>query len=184
MKTKKPQSGFTLLEMLIVLVIISVIASLSLPNAAGYVDNNRMSAAVMDFAVAIQTARTEAVSRNMAVSICTSNDAADGCRSTAQWEKGWLLFVDADADGVVDSGEEVIQYHAALADQMSIRGTSEFDAPVTFFASGRTSIDTTQTLIFCDARGFSEDSKGLVVSILGRSSRVPAASTGADACDL
>ena len=90
--------------------------------------------------------------------------------------------MDRDSDDSVDSGEEIIQYHEAFAENVTIRGTSGVDEPITFFPSGRTSITSTQTLIVCDYRGFTEDAKGLVISILGRAGVTQAMSTNQTSC--
>jgi type IV fimbrial biogenesis protein FimT len=154
-----------------------------MPNAGGYIDNNRMSAAASDMTAALQTGRSEAVGRNSAITLCTSNSTQTGCAGQAEWEKGWLLFVDTNADGALDAGEEVLQYHGAMVGQVTLRGTAGVDGSITFFPSGRTSITSTQTIILCDHRGFGDDAKGLVVSILGRASVMKAAATGQSACD-
>lgn len=175
--------GFTLFELAIVLAIIAIVAALAIPNAGNYVDNNRLSAAASDMAVALQTARAESVGRNIPVTMCVSNAGGTQCSGAAdQWEKGWILFEDQDSDDTVDAGEEVIQYHDSLSGRVTIRGTSGADEAITFFPSGRTSITSTQTLILCDHRGFGEDAKGLVLSILGRASIMAADSTSENTC--
>lgn len=183
MKTSSRYSGFTLMELVIVLAVIAIIATLAIPNAGGYVDNNRMASAASDLATALQTARAESVGRNSPVTLCVSNPAGTQCGDApGQWDQGWILFVDSDTDDTVDAGEEIIQYHEPLAGSLTIRATSGADEPVTFFPSGRTSISSTQTLVLCDHRGFGKDAKGLVLSILGRASIMAAESTSEDSC--
>jgi type IV fimbrial biogenesis protein FimT len=175
--------GFTMMEMVILMAVVAILAALALPNASSYIDDNRLNAAAADMVVTMQAARSEAVGRNAAVTICAATDNGSACRPAGhRWELGWLMFVDNDADRAVDSGEEVIQYHRALNENLTLRGTSEINNPITFFPSGRTSITSTQTMILCDARGFGDDAKGLVVSILGRASVMKATDTGKSAC--
>ena len=177
------QNGFTLMELIIVLAIIAIVATLTIPNAGNYVDNNRLAAAAADMASALQTARAESVGRNAPVTICASNQNGTQCSGAPeQWEKGWILFVDSDTDDTVDAGEEVLQYHEPFANSVTIRATSGADEAITFFPSGRTSISSTQTLVLCDYRGFGEDAKGLVLSILGRASIMAADSTSETSC--
>lgn len=172
-----------MMEMVILMAVIAILAALVLPNASSYIDDNRLSAAAADMVVTMQTARSEAVGRNAAVTLCAATDSGAACRPTGHlWERGWLMFVDNDADRAVDGGEEVIQFHQALNQKLTLRGTSEINNPITFFPSGRTSITSTQTMILCDARGFGADAKGLVVSILGRASVMKATDTGQTAC--
>jgi type IV fimbrial biogenesis protein FimT len=182
MKFSQHSTGFTLMEMVILMAIIAIIAAVAMPNAGGYIDNNRMSAAASDMMAALQTGRSEAVGRNSAITLCTVNSSATGCAGDANWEAGWLLFVDEDADGAVDAGEEIIQYHEPIVGGVTLRGTAGVNGPITFFPSGRTSITSTQTLILCDHRGFGDDARGLVVSILGRASVMKAPATGLTTC--
>jgi type IV fimbrial biogenesis protein FimT len=178
-------SGFTMMEMVILMAVIAILAALALPNASNYIDNNRLNAAAADMVVTMQTARSEAVGRNVAVTICAATGTGTACRPDGhRWELGWLMFVDSDADRKVDGGEEVIQYHQALNKNLTLRGSSEINKPITFFPSGRTSITSTQTMILCDSRGFGEHAKGLVVSILGRASVTKATDMGKTACIL
>ena len=182
MKNVQHNSGFTLMELVIVMAIISIVAVMTIPNASDYVDNNRLSAAASDMAAALQTARSEAVGRNAPITMCASNAAGNKCRSGfRRWENGWLIFVDQDDDDTIDSGEEVLQFHEALRGNLTMRGTQGV-APITFFPSGRTSLTSTQELIICDHRGFGDDAKGLVVSILGRASIMSAKSTNQTSC--
>lgn len=182
MKKSPSQLGFTLMEMIILMVIIAVLAAMALPGADDYAADNRLSAATSDLMAAMQTARSEAVGRNAPVTLCASNAAKDDCRDAAEWEQGWLVFVDGNGDGDIDSGEEVLQYHDPVGGKVTLRGTAGLNQPLTFFPSGRTSISSTQTFIVCDERGFGDDARGMVVSILGRASAMKASATSQDAC--
>jgi type IV fimbrial biogenesis protein FimT len=182
MKKLYRQSGFSLMEMVIVMALIAIVAALALPNSGGWIDNNRLSSAASDLVVAMQTGRAEAVGRNAPVTLCKKNAAGTACIQTGGWDQGWLLFVDTDSDATLDSGEEVLQVHDAIKGNLSFHGTSQVKDFITFRASGRTSVTSTQTLILCDTRGFGIHAKGLVVSILGRASVMAAPDTGQTAC--
>ena len=76
MKMSQHNTGFTLMEMVILMAIIAIIAAVAMPNAGGYIDNNRMSAAASDMTAALQAGRSESVGRNSAITLCTSNSTA------------------------------------------------------------------------------------------------------------
>jgi type IV fimbrial biogenesis protein FimT len=182
MKRPHHNSGFTLLELLVVLFIISILALFVTPSMSGFVDNNRLHAGAGDMMAALQSARAEAVGRNAAVTLCKRNEDATDCVTTGGWHQGWLMFVDPNRDATVDVGEEVLLVRDAIAGNLTFYGTAQVEDAITFRASGLTSITTTQEFILCDHRGFGPAAKGLIVSIVGRASAMPAPDTTQTTC--
>jgi type IV fimbrial biogenesis protein FimT len=182
MKLSIDNSGFTLMELLVVLFIISLLSLFVTPSMSGFVDNNRLHAGAGDLISAMQSARAEAVGRNAAATLCKRNADATGCLTTGGWQQGWIVFVDADRDAAVDVGEEILLVHDALSAGLTFYGTDQVEDAITFRAGGQTGITSTQTLILCDYRGFGLQAKGMIVSILGRASAMPAPNTGQTTC--
>lgn len=170
------------MELMVVLAIVSIVTLLAMPDGSQYRNDNRLRAATNDMVVAMQASRAEAVGRNAAVTLCITNADYTDCAGSGGWHEGWLIFVDADQDATVDSGEEIVQIHDPLQGRLTLYGTSQASTDITFRASGQTSITSTQTLIACDERGFSDDAKGLIVTILGRASSMSAPDTGQTTC--
>lgn len=57
-------NGFTLIELMIVVVIFAVVAAVGVPSLQRYVADNRMLAVAQSFQAGLQTARAEAIRRN------------------------------------------------------------------------------------------------------------------------
>jgi type IV fimbrial biogenesis protein FimT len=182
MKHSTHTYGFTLLELMVVLSIVSIISLMAMPDSAQYRNDNRLRAATNDLVVAMQAARSEAVGRNVATTLCKKNVAGTDCSADGGWHQGWLIFVDPDQDASVDVGEEVIKVHEPLGGLVTFYGTTGVADSITFRASGQTSVGSTQTLIICDENGFSAHSKGMIVTILGRASVMSAPDTGQTDC--
>ena len=182
MKQSAHTFGFTLLELMVVLAIVSIVSLLAMPDSSEYRNDNRLRAATNDLVVAMQASRAEAVGRNVATTLCKKNADSTGCTTDGGWQQGWLIFVDPDQDATVDVGEEVIKLHNPLGGQVTFYGTDGVADAITFRASGQTSIDSTQTLIVCDERGFDGHAKGMIVTILGRASVMSAPDTGKTDC--
>ena len=103
MKTRT--RGFTLLELMLVLIIAGVLVGVGVPAMGNFFRNSRMSAAANDLLAAMYVARTEAIKRRTPVTLCTSANpaaASPTCANTAVLT-GWFVFVDNNANGQWDS---------------------------------------------------------------------------------
>lgn len=98
------QSGFTLLELMTTIAIAALIMGFAVPAMTAYIRNARMTSAANDIVAAIQTARTEAIKRRRAVTLCTASDldATPACNTAATGMVGWIMFVDNNRNGQWD----------------------------------------------------------------------------------
>lgn len=97
MHTKKFQTGFNVMELMVVLFVAGILLSVGVPSFNGFVANGRMSTAANELASTLHTARTEAVKRRVNITVCPSSEwdvAAPTCTDTP-FEDGWIIFVDS-----------------------------------------------------------------------------------------
>lgn len=97
------ENGFTLVELLISLVVVTVLLAMGVPSFKEFVKNNRLSAQSNGLISALQLARSEAVKRGADTVICASSDQAT-CTGSADWDKGWIVFSDLNLNGSPDPG--------------------------------------------------------------------------------
>ena len=108
------QAGFTLIEMMVTLTILGILAMLAAPSFNEAMLGNKLASFANRFVASTQLARSEAIKRNAVVRVCASADGAT-CAGGGTFQQGWVVFHDANNDGVVNSGEAVIQVQQALS---------------------------------------------------------------------
>ncbi len=91
--TKSP--GFTLVELMVVVAIAAILASLAAPAIRDMVTSHGLSSRAELFKTSLNFARTESVRHNSNVSLCPSQD---GLTCGGSWAEGWIVFSDPDAD--------------------------------------------------------------------------------------
>lgn len=100
-------SGFTLIELMIAVVILSVLVTLAVPSFQDMVANNRAASQANSLLQLITYGRSEAIRRNRVMTLCRSTSGTS-CAGAGDWAQGIVLFVDTDNDGTVDTGEDIV----------------------------------------------------------------------------
>lgn len=100
-------AGYTLIELMVVIIIIGVVSAIALPNFQAMTNGNRLTSGANEVVATLQIARLEAIRRNTRVVVCSSTDGTS-CSGANNWGR-MIAFVDTDRDGVVDVGEEVVR---------------------------------------------------------------------------
>jgi prepilin-type N-terminal cleavage/methylation domain-containing protein len=136
MNTKRSNSGFTLIEVLTIMLVVAVLASVGLPGMTRMLEGNRLSANTNRLVSSLYAARSEAVKRNTDVVICTRNNAGDGCDAGEYWNNGWIVFVDDDKHG--DPGYGV--YNDDDADEVLLNLVEKSDTGMVFKAGASKNI--------------------------------------------
>lgn len=77
MRSLAHQRGFTLIELMIVVVLLGITAAIAVPNFGRMIDNNQHAAAANDFSGLLHFARSEAIRRGNGV-VVYAIDTSDG----------------------------------------------------------------------------------------------------------
>lgn len=154
--------GFTLIELLVTLSVASILLTMAVPNYRVFVQDSLLITQVNSFSSAMTLAKNEAIKRSSSATVCPSTNGT-GCTGGTDWSNGWIVFADADGDGAVDAGEEIIYVGSALSGGNTL---SSGRTRITFSASGF-SLGYNTTFSLCDSRGISA-SRALVLSNQGR----------------
>lgn len=164
--------GFTIIELLIVMVIVGIFASVAVPSFMTMIQNNRLTAQTNNLLGALYYARSEAVKLHASVTICKSTDGAScaGDAANSGWESGWLVWQDTDADLVVDAGETVLRVGEAADGGNTIWAPATLrtaTAKNTLTFSSRGLASSSGSWQVCDSRGVSK-AKAVIIGSSGR----------------
>jgi type IV fimbrial biogenesis protein FimT len=84
------QHGYTLIELMTATTMIAILLGLAVPSFRQYTANSDVTAASNDLVTALNTARSEALHRATAVTLCSSSDGQT-CANSATWTTGWIV---------------------------------------------------------------------------------------------
>ncbi|WOD12125.1 GspH/FimT family pseudopilin [Pseudomonas sp. NyZ704] len=92
--------GFTLVELLVALVVLGILISIGMPAFGKMIDQQRMDSGLSALTGSLNMARQEAVRRNRPVTLTAIE---------ADWNNGWLMFLDNNRNGQLDAGEKLLR---------------------------------------------------------------------------
>lgn len=131
-------AGFSLLELMIVVAILSVIAAFAVPSFQSLISLNRLASEANELIAGLGQARTEAIRLNRRTVLCRATvasgqvNAAGGCVAGNDSWAGWMVFVDADDSGsynpnaATNPEEVMVRAHVFNGTQLQIAPSAGF----------------------------------------------------------
>ncbi|BBO80105.1 hypothetical protein DSCO28_06710 [Desulfosarcina ovata subsp. sediminis] len=111
------QSGFTIIEVAVIVAIIGIVSAIAIPNMIGWIANGRVNSGARDVVTLIQKARIEAVRENSKVAAIFNSATGD-----------YVAFVDdgagaGTAENMIQDGSERTVYSSQLPPGVTFTGT-------------------------------------------------------------
>ena len=161
----KKTSGYTLLELMITLALVATIFAFGIPSMNTFIQNDRLVTQINTLIGHLSYARSEAVKRSQQVSVCVSSNATS-CTGGNNWENGWIVYVDLDADGNFTAGEDVLRAQQQLEGENTL-SPGAIGTQVTYDYRGFVDAASLGTFSLCDDRGAAYG-KAVSISVTGR----------------
>lgn len=172
----RKKSGFTLIELMMTIAILSVLIAVAAPAVGNMVKNNRLRGQAFDFVGAINLARSEAVRRKVPTALCRSeNDTSVATKCIGSWSDGFIIFTDPGKNGTFQAADDTLIRRGLVnaAGVMTIVGNTAAQFSLQFAtdgslltSSGLASTDAARISI-CDDRGATYG-RQIVIQPVGR----------------
>ncbi len=168
------QNAFTLIELMVSLAVLAIVIGVATPAFISLINSNRIQSQATAIFNTLVMARSEAIKRNQRAVVCKSSDGVS-CVTSGNWDQGWLIFMDADADNTLDGDEDIVSNFPALDAAITLRAGGNFSNRVSYMPSGVTNLGDT-------FRVCSGTDTGSALSVTVSSTGRPRRSEGAASC--
>lgn len=130
--------GYTLIELLITLAVFSILALNVFPNFSALLAQERSIVLTNNLAGALAFARSEAVTKQMTIITCQSNNGSE-CNRSENWHNGWIIFADKNQNKQREPEETLLRVYPSTNNgtQAVFNGALNRDHYLQYKPSGR-----------------------------------------------
>ena len=87
----KGGAGFTLIELVVTVLILAILVTVGVPSFSDATLGSRLGSYANELVTSAYLARSEAMKRNLPVTLCTSTNGTS-CAVSGGWEQGWIVL--------------------------------------------------------------------------------------------
>jgi len=158
------QKGFTLIELIITLSIVSILSSYALPSFHELKLNKQLQSERNRLTGSLHLARSHSIMHQTTVIVCPSTSGGS-CDNQSNWHQGWIIFSDKNSNRQLDAEDIVLRHEDAMVSQITALSSSH-RSKIRYTNIGF-SPGTNLSINFCDPRG-EEKALAVIVSNSGR----------------
>jgi type IV fimbrial biogenesis protein FimT len=163
-----PQCGFTLIELMITIGILTILATVAFPSFQKWQRENEARQLFRKISPTLSLARSSALTYHSAISVC--GGLPSGC--TGKWNDGMLTFTDINHNGKIDSTTDHILSYTPLElhyGNLIWRGAGA--RPHILFQESGLPLGSNGSLLYCGEA--SQYHRSVVLSMMGHSRPSP-----------
>lgn len=101
------QRGVTIIELMVTIAVAAILIAIAIPSFSTVVNSNRLAGNANELLATLQTARVEAIRRNLRTVVCRSDNGTTCNTANGNWG-GWIAFVDTDNSGSFNAGDVLL----------------------------------------------------------------------------
>lgn len=128
--------GLSVIELLICLGILAILVSLAVPSFLHQRRDWAISSATNEWLAILNMAKLESVSKGRPVVICTASSIASCTSHGSSWSQGYLIFIDANRNGVLDPSDVITFSDFSVKSMVRISGNGPVSRYVNFHPDG------------------------------------------------
>lgn len=109
LQRKLRHAGVSIIELMVMIAILGVLSAMAAPSFVASVERYKLNAVRDELVATMQLARMESVRQGLPVSLTRKTNCSVTLTTTSDWNCGYNLFVDANANDTMDAGEVVLK---------------------------------------------------------------------------
>lgn len=162
------RGGFTIIELLIVLAVVSVLVTIAASSLSAMIAHNRLASSGNELLSSLYLLRSEAAKRNRIMKMCRrpSNGLSVCDTQPGRWDAGWILWADDDNDSQVDPDETIVSEHQGFRGTVQLTGNASVASRIAFQPIGGVSGVGNGTFTACVPGSLRE--RQIIISKAGR----------------
>ncbi len=131
------KKGFSLIELMIVLSIISILSTLSIYGVKQLIEERQLSNAIASLASSLRIAQSNSRSSGFRTIVCPSENSLF-CDPASNWSNGWITYSDIDESHTLNDHEPIIAVKRNSVDDIKLRFSAPGDPQkIIFYRNGR-----------------------------------------------
>jgi type IV fimbrial biogenesis protein FimT len=128
-------TGFSLIELTLVLAIFGVLLAVGPPTYRDWIASRQLANHAQFLADTLDIARSEAIKSGYRVNVCKSADRKQ-CTTRGGWEAGWIMYIDENHDGDIDTDEQLLRFDGAAPDGITVQANQPVANYVSYTSLG------------------------------------------------